>query len=203
LFIPLKLLVIPAAIGPFESARAAGGEPARPIPPQSSRLQQPGEPPPPVDGQLQLGKNPLAQETLEMPALAQDSIGARRGNLERVIALDRILDVEHLAHRVTHARAILDRDAARRLARREAALRAGVGRRPAARGPVDVHTQDSAPPLTRKLDVDQLIPGRLDRRLQQAHQGITHRCQDLRQPATKTKKGTIGPLFLQSTLAQK
>ena len=42
-----------------------------------NRLQQPGEAPSPVDGQLQLGKNPLAQETLEMPALAQDSIGAR------------------------------------------------------------------------------------------------------------------------------
>jgi hypothetical protein len=63
--------------------------------------------------------------------------------------LDRILDLEHLAHRVTHARAIVDRDAY-----------AGI-----LSAAIDEYPQNPALALSRKFDVDQLKSKRLDRRL--------------------------------------
>ncbi len=65
------------------------------------------------------------------------------------MALDRILGLEHLAHRVTDARAVIDSDAGARI------LRPGI----------DENPQDTAAPLARKLDVHQFIAQRLDRRL--------------------------------------
>jgi hypothetical protein len=63
--------------------------------------------------------------------------------------LDRILDLEHLAHRVTHTRAIIDRDAY-----------AGI-----VSAAIDEYPQNSALATARKLDVNQLIIESLDRRL--------------------------------------
>ena len=113
------------------------------------RLQHPDKAPPPIDGQLQLGEDPLADESLEMPARAQNPIESRRGDFQRVMALDRILALEHLAHRMTRTRAVIDSDAGVRI------LRWGI----------DENPQHTAAPLARKLDVHQFITQRLDRRL--------------------------------------
>src|SRR5208282_734661 len=76
-----------------------------------NRFQHPDEPPPPVQGQFEFGEDPCTDEPLEMLTLAQDPIETRRRNFERVMTLDRIFDLEHLAHRMTYERAIVDRDA--------------------------------------------------------------------------------------------
>src|SRR5258708_4644624 len=75
------------------------------------RLQYPDKPAPAISRQLQLGNDPLTDESLEMRARAQDPIEARRRNLQRVVPLDRILDLENLAHRVTDACAVSRGDA--------------------------------------------------------------------------------------------
>src|SRR5580692_5124702 len=80
--------------------------------PAQHRFQRTREPPPPFDRQLQLDEYPLTDEPLEVRPLAQDSIQAGRGHLERVMPLDRILRIEDLTHRMTYRRAIVDRDPA-------------------------------------------------------------------------------------------
>src|SRR5450631_1107024 len=81
------------------------------------RFQHADEAPSAVDRQLHLRGNSLTDKALEMPALAQDSIETRRRNFQCVMTLDRIFDFEYLTDRVTHARAIVHRDAALRIAR--------------------------------------------------------------------------------------
>src|SRR5450631_218495 len=76
------------------------------------RFQYSDEAPPPVDGQLHFRENPLSDEALEMRTLAQDPIETRRRDFQRVMTLDRILDLEYLADRVAHSRAIVNRDVA-------------------------------------------------------------------------------------------
>src|ERR1700722_9698477 len=98
---------------------------------------------------FQLGENAFADEPLEVRASPQDPIESRRRDFQRVMSLDRILDLEHLAHRVTHTRTILDRNAYARI------LGAAI----------DEYPQDTAVALARKFDVDQLKSERLDRRL--------------------------------------
>src|ERR1700736_4984154 len=110
------------------------------------RFQLPDITPPPIDGQLQLGEDPLADEPLEVRARAQDPIEPRRRDFQRVIPLDRIMDLEHLAHRVTHTRAIVDRDAY-----------AGI-----LSAPIDEYPQNTALAPARKFDIDQLKSKRLD-----------------------------------------
>src|SRR5258707_682337 len=114
-----------------------------------NRLQHADITPPSIDRQLQLGEDAFADKSLEMRASSQDPIEPRRRDFQRVMPLDRILDLEHLAHRVTHTRAIIDRDAY-----------AGILSAPMEKSP-----QTPAPPLSRKFDVDQLIIESLDRRL--------------------------------------
>src|ERR1700722_20136462 len=114
-----------------------------------NRSQYPDIPPPSIDRQLQLGENAFADEPLEVRASPQDPIESRRRDFQRVMSLDRILDLEHLAHRVTHTRTILDRNAYARI------LGAAI----------DEYPQDTAVALARKFDVDQLKSERLDRRL--------------------------------------
>src|SRR5580658_10937027 len=76
-----------------------------------NRLQLPDIAPPAIYGHLQLGEDPFADEALEMPARAQYPIESRRRDFQRVVPLDRIPGLEHLAHRVAHTRAIVNRDA--------------------------------------------------------------------------------------------
>src|SRR6202035_229325 len=76
-----------------------------------NRLQLADKPPPSINRQLQLGEDAFADKPFEVRASSQDPIESRRRDFQRVMPLDRILDLEHLAHRVTHARAIIDRDA--------------------------------------------------------------------------------------------
>src|SRR5665213_3396662 len=122
-----------------------------------NRLQHAAKTPPSIQGHLQLNKDPFAQETLKVRPGPQDPIETRRRHFQRVMPLDRILSLEHLAHRVTHESAIIDRDTG-----------SGV-----LSGAIDEYPQYTAAAFPRKLDVDQLIIQRLDRRLSQAHQGIT------------------------------
>src|SRR5271156_3239178 len=118
-----------------------------------------------------------------MRALAQYPIESGRRDFQRVIALDRILDLEHFAHRVTHCRTIIDGHARIRPVRT-----------------VNEYPQHAAASRLRELEVEQLKAQGLDRRLQQAHQGVTHLPtlanlgSRIASPATwpKTKKGTIG-----------
>src|SRR3984893_749028 len=152
------------------------------------RFQHSGEAPPPVDRQLQLGEDPFADEPLEVRPLAQYPVEARRRNFQRVMTLDRILALEQFAHHVAHARAVVDRDACRRTAAK------------LLDSPINEYPYNSAPPFPRILDIDQLIVQRLDRRLQQAHQGVTHsRKPSLEKPSAdetrKQKKGPSAPLF--------
>src|ERR1700682_2163853 len=114
-----------------------------------NRLQLADITPPSIDWQLQLSEDAFADKPLEVRASSQDPIETRRRDLERVMPLDRILDLEHLAHRVTHARAIVDRDAY-----------AGI-----LSAAIDEYPQNTALAPARKFDVDQLIIERLDRRL--------------------------------------
>src|SRR5882724_3660281 len=76
------------------------------------RLQYTCKTPPPVQRQLQLCKNPLPDEPLEVRARAQDPIKSRRGDVQRVMPLDRILSLEHLADRIAYAGAIIHGDGA-------------------------------------------------------------------------------------------
>src|SRR5271168_4567161 len=76
-----------------------------------NRLQDPDIASPAFDRQLQFGEYAFADKPLEVRASAQDPVESRRRDFQRVMALDRILGLEHLAHRVAHARAIVDRDA--------------------------------------------------------------------------------------------
>src|SRR5208337_2990213 len=66
-----------------------------------------------------------------------------------------------------------------------------------ARAPIYEDTQHTAAPGLYELDVDQLELERLDRRLQQANQGLPHSSFLSRsgiETHAQTKKGTIGPL---------
>src|SRR5450755_4262048 len=104
-----------------------------------NRSQYPDIAPPSLDGHLQLGEDTLADKPLEMPPRAQDPVEPRRRDFQRVMALDRILGLEHLAHRVTYACAVVNRDAI-----------AGI-----LSAAVDEYPQNTAPPLSRKLNIDQ------------------------------------------------
>ena len=80
------------------------------------------------------------------------------------MTLDRILGLEHSAHGMTRSRAVIDRD--HRLIAARAVIPAGTA--------ININSQHSPTPFPGKLDIDQFKPERLDRRLQQAHQGVTH-----------------------------
>src|SRR5687768_13811230 len=105
------------------------------------------EPAPPCDRDVDLYLRFLADEARELLRREQRPVDARRRDLERVAALDRIVDVERRADLAADRLAILDRD------------------RPPRRIDVDPHERVGL--VRRVLDPEQLEPERRDDRLQQ------------------------------------
>jgi ribosome maturation factor RimP len=139
---------------------------------------------PAVLRQLQRDLRLLAREAREMRRVEQRTVHARRRDFERVVAADRILDVELRRNLTADRLAVLDTDQAprRRLRLRD----------------VDIQAQQCAAGRRQVFDADQLEAKCLDRRRQKCGDlgGFIRHAIKLRAAftASENNKGPNGPL---------
>src|SRR5690606_37808255 len=155
--------------------------------PVGHREQLPGEAPAALEGLGHFEFDPLAGEAREVLRGAQRPIESRRRDLERVLARNRILDVEHVAHRAAHFLAVVKGD--------PPAL---------ARGRVDIQPEQPAAAPGGVLELPKLVAEVDDHRPEQCGQLVSQHATSVRPiPARaaatrpgrppETKNGPSGP----------